>query len=83
MTEKHTFTTIPKKILLPVDFSPSSEAAVKMVSRSGAPLQCSAPSCQRNPIFTHYNDADFVPKRSFISKQWRMPSTILKSTESH
>jgi nucleotide-binding universal stress UspA family protein len=68
MSETHAFPSIPTKILLPIDFSPSSAAALEMAADLAEHF--SAELCLVNviPMFSSTTLPDFVPEGEFIDK---------------
>jgi nucleotide-binding universal stress UspA family protein len=53
---------IPKKILVPIDFSPSSEASLKQASALAKELHAEIHLVHVIPMFTATKIADFVPE---------------------
>ena len=68
MSEVHAFPSIPTKILLPIDFSPSSQAALEMAA--GLAKHFHAELCLVNviSIFPTTTLPDFVSEGEFIQK---------------
>ena len=61
------FSLIPKKILVPIDFSSSSEAALKHASALAQNLHAEIHLLHVIPMFTATKMPDFVPETEFIT----------------
>ena len=57
---------IPKKILVPIDFSPSSEAALTQASAFAQQLHAEIHLVHVIPIFTATKMSDYIPESEFI-----------------
>jgi nucleotide-binding universal stress UspA family protein len=57
---------IPKKILVPIDFSPSSEAALKQASALAQQLHAEIHLVHVIPMFTATKMPDYIPESEFI-----------------
>lgn len=66
MSEVHALSSIPTRILLPIDFSPSSEAALEMASDLAQHFQAELYLLNVLPIFPATTMPDFVPEESFL-----------------
>jgi len=60
------FSMVPKKILVPIDFSSSSEAALKQASALAEQLQAEIHLVHVIPMFTATKMPDFIPETEFI-----------------
>jgi len=58
---------IPKKILVPIDFSPSSDAALDQASSLAQQLHSEVHLVHVIPMFTAPKMPDFVPETEFIA----------------
>ena len=66
MPEIHAFPSIPTKILLPIDFSPSSQAALEMAADLARHFHAELYLVNVIPFFTATTFPDFVPEESFL-----------------
>lgn len=68
MSEAHAFPSIPAKILLPIDFSPSSQAALEMAADLAHHFH--AELCLLNviPFFPTTTLPDLIPETQFIQE---------------
>jgi len=66
MPEGHALSSIPTRILLPIDFSPSSEAALEMASDLAKHFQAELYLVNVIPFFPTTTLADFIPEESFL-----------------
>ena len=66
MPEVHDFPSIPTKILLPIDFSPSSQAALEMSADLAQHFQAELYLVNVIPMFPTTTLPDFVPEGQFI-----------------
>jgi nucleotide-binding universal stress UspA family protein len=66
MSEVYALSSIPTRILLPIDFSPSSEAALEMASDLAKHFHAELYLLNVIPIFPTTTMPDFVPEESFI-----------------
>jgi nucleotide-binding universal stress UspA family protein len=66
MPEIHSFPSIPTKILLPIDFSPSSQAALEMAADLALHFQAELYLVNVIPMFPTTTFPDFVPEAEFI-----------------
>jgi nucleotide-binding universal stress UspA family protein len=57
---------IPKKILVPIDFSPSSEAALKQACALAEPLHAEIHLVHVIPMFKVAKMPDYIPEAEFI-----------------
>jgi nucleotide-binding universal stress UspA family protein len=57
---------IPKKILVPIDFSPSSEAALKQASALAQQLHAEIHLVHVIPMFTATKMPDYIPESEFM-----------------
>ena len=60
------FSLVPKKILVPIDFSSSSEAALKQASALAKQLHAEIRLFHVIPMFTATKMPDFIPETEFI-----------------
>ena len=68
MPEVHAFSSIPTKILLPIDFSPSSQTAFEMAADLAQHFHAELHMVNIIPFFPTTTLPDFVPEESFIAK---------------
>jgi nucleotide-binding universal stress UspA family protein len=68
MPEVHAFSSIPTKILLPIDFSPSSQAALEMAADLAQHFHAELYLVNVIPFFPTTTFQDFVPEESFMKK---------------
>jgi nucleotide-binding universal stress UspA family protein len=66
MSEAYASSSIPTRILLPIDFSPSSESALEMASDLAHHFQAELYLLNVIPFFPTTTMPDFVPEESFI-----------------
>jgi nucleotide-binding universal stress UspA family protein len=66
MPEVHAFPSIPTKILLPIDFSPSSQAALEIATDLALHFQAELYLVNVIPFFPATTFPDFVPEESFL-----------------
>ena len=66
MPEDRAFPTIPTKILLPIDFSPSSKAALEMAADLAKHFHAELHLVNVIPMFPTTTLPDFVPEGEFI-----------------
>jgi len=66
MPEVHAFPSIPTKILLPIDFSPSSQAALEMAADLAKHFHAELHLVHVIPMFPTSTLADFVPETKFL-----------------
>ena len=66
MSEVYALSSIPTRILLPIDFSPSSEAALAMASDLAQHFKAELYLLNVIPFFPTTTMPDFVPEESFI-----------------
>jgi nucleotide-binding universal stress UspA family protein len=71
MPELHPFPSIPTKILLPIDFSPSSQAALEMAADLAQHFHAELHLVNVIPFFPVTTLPDFVPEEAFL-KEARM-----------
>ena len=67
MPEDRAFPTIPTKILLPIDFSPSSQAALEMAADLAKHFHAELHLVNVIPMFPTTTLPDFVPEGEFIA----------------
>jgi nucleotide-binding universal stress UspA family protein len=68
MPEVHTFPTIPTKILLPIDFSPSSQAALEMAADLAMHFHAELYLVNVIPMFPTTTIPDLIPETAFIQE---------------
>jgi nucleotide-binding universal stress UspA family protein len=68
MPEVHAFPSIPTKILLPIDFSPSSQAALEMAADLAKHFHAELHLVNVIAIFPTTTLPDFVPEGEFLQK---------------
>jgi nucleotide-binding universal stress UspA family protein len=68
MSEVRVFRSIPTKILLPIDFSPSSKAALEMASDLALHFHAELFLVNVIPFFPTTTLPDFVPEESFLKE---------------
>lgn len=68
MPEVHDFPSIPTKILLPIDFSPSSRAALEMAADLAKHFHAELYLVNVIPMFSTTTLPDFVPEGEFLEK---------------
>jgi nucleotide-binding universal stress UspA family protein len=66
MSESHTFHSIPTKILLPIDFSTSSQAALEMAAGLANYFRAELHLVHVIPMFPTTTFPDFVPEAKFL-----------------
>lgn len=66
MLESRTFPSIPTKILLPIDFSPSSQAALEMAADLAKHFHAELHLVNVIPMFPTTTLPDFVPEAKFL-----------------
>jgi nucleotide-binding universal stress UspA family protein len=66
MSQVYALSSIPTRILLPIDFSPSSEAALEMASDLAKHFQAELFLLNVVPFFPTTTMPDFVPEESFL-----------------
>lgn len=66
MSEVHAFPSIPTKMLLPIDFSPSSQAALEMATDLAKHFHAELYLVNVIPIFSTSTLPDFVPETEFL-----------------
>ena len=66
MPEAHALPSIPTKILLPIDFSPSSEAALEMAADLAQHFHAELYLVNVIPFFPATTFPDFIPEESFL-----------------
>jgi nucleotide-binding universal stress UspA family protein len=66
MPESHVFPSIPTKILLPIDFSPSSQAALEMGADLAKHFHADLHLVHVIPMFPASTLPDFVPETQFL-----------------
>lgn len=68
MPEVRAFSSIPTKILLPIDFSPSSQAALEMAADLAQHFQAELHLVNVIPMFPTTSLPDLVPEAEFIQQ---------------
>jgi nucleotide-binding universal stress UspA family protein len=68
LTEPHAFSSIPAKILLPIDFSPSSQAALEMVADLALHFHAELYLLNVIPLFPTTTVPDLIPEAEFIKE---------------
>jgi nucleotide-binding universal stress UspA family protein len=68
MPEDRAFPSIPTKILLPIDFSPSSQAALEMAADLAQHFQAELHLVNVIPMFPTTSLPDLVPEAEFIQQ---------------
>jgi nucleotide-binding universal stress UspA family protein len=68
MREVHSSTSIPKKILLPIDFSPSSQAALETASDLAKHFHAELYLVNVIPMFPATTVPDMVPESEFVEE---------------
>ena len=68
MLGAHTFPSIPTKILLPIDFSSSSQAALEMAADLAKHFHAELHLVNVLPMFPTTTLPDFVPEGEFLQK---------------
>jgi len=66
MSETHVFPSIPTKILLPIDFSPSSQAALEIAADLALHFHAQLHLVNVIPMFPTTTLPDFIPEGDFI-----------------
>ena len=77
MPEVHNFPSIPTKILLPIDFSPSSQAALVMAADLAKHFHAELYLVNVIPIFSTTTLPDFVPEGEFLEKGRALAGRLL------
>jgi nucleotide-binding universal stress UspA family protein len=68
MSEVHAFHSIPTKILLPIDFSPSSQAALEMAADLAKHFHAELHLVNVIPFFPTTSMPDMIPEGEFIQE---------------
>jgi nucleotide-binding universal stress UspA family protein len=68
MSDIHVFPSIPTKILLPIDFSPSSQAALEMAADLALHFHAELHLVNVIPMFPSTTLPDLVPEQEFIQE---------------
>jgi nucleotide-binding universal stress UspA family protein len=68
MSEVHAFPSIPTKILLPIDFSPSSQAALEMAADLAQHFHAELYLVNVIPMFPTTTLPDVIPETEFIQE---------------
>jgi nucleotide-binding universal stress UspA family protein len=68
MPEAHAFPSIPTKILLPIDFSPSSQAALEMAADLAQHFHAELYLINVIPMFPTTTLPDLIPEAEFIGE---------------
>jgi nucleotide-binding universal stress UspA family protein len=71
MSEVHSFPSIPTKILLPIDFSPSSQVALEMAAELTKHLHAELYLVNVIPFFPTTTLPDMIPESEFIQEARR------------
>ena len=66
MPESHSFPSIPTKILLPIDFSPSSQAALEMAPNLALHFHAELSLVNAIAMFSTTTFPDLIPETEFI-----------------
>lgn len=69
MPERHVPATIPTKIMLPIDFSPSSQAALEMAADLALHFHARLYLVNVIPMFPTTTIPDLIPEGEFIAKR--------------
>lgn len=83
MPEVRAFPSIPTKILLPIDFSPSSQAALEMAADLAKHFHAKLHLVNVIPIFPTTTLPDFVPEGEFIHGQRNSRNSTWPSATPH
>jgi nucleotide-binding universal stress UspA family protein len=81
MPEVRAFPSIPTKILLPIDFSPSSQAALEMASDLAQHFHAELFLLNVIPMFPTTSLPDLIPEADFIQQARNTRSGISRSTK--
>ncbi len=68
MSEVHAFSSIPAKILLPIDFSPSSQAALEMAAELAKHFHAELHLVNVIPFFPTTTLPDMIPEGEYIQE---------------
>lgn len=68
MSEANTFSTIPTKILVPIDFSPSSHAALESAADLALHFGAAIDLVHVIPMFPSTTLPDFIPEAKFLEE---------------
>jgi nucleotide-binding universal stress UspA family protein len=68
MPEVHAFPSVPARILLPIDFSPSSQAALQMAGDLAQHFHSELYLVNVIPFFPSTTFPDFVPESAFLEE---------------
>jgi len=77
MSEEHVYSAIPTKILLPIDFSPSSQAALDMAADLAWYFHSTLHLVNVIPFFTSTTLPDFAPEQNFLQAARLQAETLL------
>lgn len=77
MPEVYDFPSIPTKILLPIDFSPSSQAALEMAADLAKHFHAELYLVNVIPMFSTTTLPDFVPEGEFLEKGRALAGRLL------
>lgn len=77
MPEAHTFPSIPTKILLPIDFSASSEAALDMAADLAEHFHAELHLLNVIPIFPTTTIPDMIPEAEFMQEARTRANALL------
>jgi nucleotide-binding universal stress UspA family protein len=80
MPERHAPTTIPTKIMLPIDFSPSSQAALEMAADLALHFHAELYLVNVIPMFPTTTLPDLIPESAFIGERRDFAETHLGRT---
>ena len=82
ISERHTLKPIPSKILLPIDFSPSSQAALETAATFALPFHAEPFLVNALPFFSSLRSEYAVPQVQFQQmEKKRAPSSSLRRRE--
>ena len=79
MSEVNRFPSIPTKILLPIDFSPSSQAALDMAADLAQLFPAELHLLNVIPEFPTTTIPDFIPEADFLKDARTHPEPIRRS----
>jgi hypothetical protein len=81
MSERHAFQSIPANILLPIEFSPSSQAALETAADLALPFHAELLLLNFVPLFSAFTSEYAAPRCSFNRGRRRVLSSVWRRLE--